>query len=484
MVDLHMHTRESDGTDDDRELIGKLRKAGIKIFSVTDHDTIDAVSGMEYWVPEDMVFIRGIEFSCVTEVRNCHILGYGFNKDVRTFGRMVKKADEMLRAIVQTHLEYITKECDIELDEDECHSLIWCYRKNDWKTQLAKMLVDGGHAETEEAAVERFIKPCHTNDMRPEAREAIQAILAAGGIPVWAHPYGGAGKREMHGEEFERQLKILLEAGLQGIECYYSAYDEKQVESLLEVARKHNLWVSGGSDYHGGNKDVALGTLNSFGQAVKEEEMTILKELERRKKGHPYPLIEIEEWHNPGACFWFMPCKVNDLEQNTWHLDNLDCMEEEEISVSESSFEDFLYPIFKKHFDKDLPENKGRYEEYPSEKERRYITWFEWYLTENFYTYDNIEAVLKEIEETAEMLEENYDAPRLNGMRKGFRNLPDYMPEYWHLDKKLTEEKADKVARENKKHILDFYRRFVQKLRDMMAAGKVAGYKLISVCGP
>ena len=46
MVDLHMHTRESDGTDDDRELIGKLRKAGIKVFSVTDYDTIDAVSGM------------------------------------------------------------------------------------------------------------------------------------------------------------------------------------------------------------------------------------------------------------------------------------------------------------------------------------------------------------------------------------------------------------------------------------------------------
>ena len=287
MVDLHMHTRESDGTDDDRELIGKLRASGIRVFSVTDHDTIDAISGMEYWVPEDMVLIRGIEFSCVTEVRNCHILGYGFNKDVRAFGRMVKRAEERLRAIVQTQLDYITKECGIELDEDECHRLVWCYSKNGWKSQIAKMLVDGGHAETEDEAVERFIKPCHTNDMRPEARESIQAILAAGGIPVWAHPYGGAGKREMHGEEFERQLKILLEAGLQGIECYYSAYDEEQVESLLEVARKHNLWVSGGSDYHGANKDVALGALNNYDKVVMEEDLTILKELERRQKEHP-----------------------------------------------------------------------------------------------------------------------------------------------------------------------------------------------------
>lgn len=95
----------------------------------------------------------------------------------------------------------------------------------------------------------------------------------------------------MHGEEFERQLQILLEAGLQGIECYYSAYDEEQVNSLLEVASKHNLLVSGGSDYHGKNKDVALGTLNSYGKVVTEEDLTIVAELRRRQKEHPFPLI-------------------------------------------------------------------------------------------------------------------------------------------------------------------------------------------------
>lgn len=87
MVDLHMHTHASDGTDGTG-----TRSAGIKTFSVTDHDTIDRICSLEYWVPDDMVFIRGIEVNCVTEVRNCHILGYGFNKDVRQFGNMVHKA--------------------------------------------------------------------------------------------------------------------------------------------------------------------------------------------------------------------------------------------------------------------------------------------------------------------------------------------------------------------------------------------------------
>ena len=225
MVDLHLHTMASDGTDEDWKLIEKLRKAGIRTFSVTDHDTIGAVSGMEFWAPEDMMYIRGVEFSCLTEVRNCHILGYGFNKDVRAFGRMVEKANRQLMRIAEAHMEYIAKEFGIEISTEDKQEITTHFGLTMWKDRLAGKLVSLGYAETKDEAAEKYIKPCKTNHLRPDAREAIQAILAAGGIPVWAHPYGGAGKREMHGEEFEKQLQILLEAGLQGIECYYSAYD-------------------------------------------------------------------------------------------------------------------------------------------------------------------------------------------------------------------------------------------------------------------
>ena len=483
MVDLHLHTMASDGTDEDWKLIEKLRKAGIRTFSVTDHDTIGAVSGMEFWAPEDMMYIRGVEFSCLTEVRNCHILGYGFNKDVRTFGKMVEKANRQLMRIAEAHMEYIAKEFGIEISTEDKQEITTHFGLTMWKDRLAGNLVSLGYAETKDEAAEKYIKPCKTNHLRPDAREAIQAILVAGGIPVWAHPYGGAGKREMHGEEFEKQLQILLEAGLQGIECYYSAYNEEQVKSLLEVARRHNLWVSGGSDYHGENKDVALGTLNSYGKVVSEEELTIIAELRRRQKEHPFPLIEVEEWHNYGDSFWLMPVKARDISKNCAYSDNLDCMEDEEISISESSFEDFLYPVFKKHFDKDLSENRQRWESYSSE-ERKYVKGFEWYLTNNFYTYDSMDEVLKEIEETATILEKDYDDPRLNELRKGFGNLPDYMPGYWQRKEMMSEDEADRMVRENKAYILDFYRRFVDSIRSMIKAGEAAGYKLISVCGP
>ncbi|SHL07964.1 hypothetical protein SAMN05216582_14020 [Selenomonas ruminantium] len=283
MIDLHVHTNASDGTDSAEKLLKKLRSAGIKIFAVTDHDTIDGICSMEYWVPDDMAFIRGIEVSCITEVRNCHILGYGFNKDVRQFGNMVHKAMKKRQEVVERHLEYIAKEHQIEIDEDARIDLL--DRANgDWKDCLGKILVSMGKAADEKQAVDMYIKSCNTNGIRIDAREAIQAILSAGGIPAWAHPYGGYTKRDMNDADFDKQLHILLEAGLQGIECYYSDFDEAQIESLLAVAKKHNLYISGGSDYHGENKNIALGTLNRSGKEVKEEDLTILAELNRRQK--------------------------------------------------------------------------------------------------------------------------------------------------------------------------------------------------------
>ena len=92
MIDLHIHTCASDGTDDTRSLLERLRKAGIKTFAVSDHDNVDGISSIEPLVPEDMMFIRGIEFGCITEVRNCHILGYGFTPVAKAFVRILEKA--------------------------------------------------------------------------------------------------------------------------------------------------------------------------------------------------------------------------------------------------------------------------------------------------------------------------------------------------------------------------------------------------------
>ena len=78
-VDLHIHTTASDGSDTPAELAQKVKEAGLRLFSVTDHDTLDGALEMEALVPEGVRYIRGVEFSCADPAGKCHILGYGYD---------------------------------------------------------------------------------------------------------------------------------------------------------------------------------------------------------------------------------------------------------------------------------------------------------------------------------------------------------------------------------------------------------------------
>ena len=78
-IDLHLHTNASDGADTPAALLETIRAEGIHTFSVTDHDTMDGALEMETLDLEGLHYIRGMEFSCVTPHKKCHILGYGFD---------------------------------------------------------------------------------------------------------------------------------------------------------------------------------------------------------------------------------------------------------------------------------------------------------------------------------------------------------------------------------------------------------------------
>ena len=77
-------------------------------------------------------------------------------------------------------------------------------------------------------------------------------------------------------EEFLPKLKIMIECGIQGLECYYSRYSSKEIEFLINYAKNNNLLISGGSDWHGTNKTVPLGRLNADDIQVDSEKITLL----------------------------------------------------------------------------------------------------------------------------------------------------------------------------------------------------------------
>lgn len=259
LIDLHIHTTASDGSDSPAELARKV--AGLRIFSVTDHDTIDGALQMERLVPPGTVYIRGVEFSCVSPAGKCHILGYGYDPRHPALLAALEEGRTLRLEKLQRRLEALRAHFGITLTDDELSRL---YSLNSpGKPHLGKILLDRGLAETLDGAIQTYLKIRVPGRDRIDAGRTIAAIEKAGGRSVWAHPLGGEGEKRLTPEKFEDQLQTLLAAGLKGMECHYSRYSREEIQFLRDRAAVHGLTVTGGSDYHGINKrDLELGMLS------------------------------------------------------------------------------------------------------------------------------------------------------------------------------------------------------------------------------
>ncbi|MDO4516300.1 MAG: PHP domain-containing protein [Bacillota bacterium] len=276
-LDLHMHSTASDGTDTPEELLEQIKQVGIRIFSLTDHDAIDGCAQMEAITPEGITFVPGVEFSCITGAGKCHILGYGYRPDASSMARALEAGRTLRLAKLTRRLEHLESVHAIRFSQAE---LDWLYSLHSpGKPHLAELIVKQGRAATGAEAIRAYIDGCKGGDDRIDAAIAIEGILGAGGIPVWAHPLGGEGEKHLSRETFAAQLGVLTGLGIQGLECHYSRYTAEEVAFLREQAATHGLLISGGSDYHGTAKDIPLGTLNAYGQEVTEKALTILNRL-------------------------------------------------------------------------------------------------------------------------------------------------------------------------------------------------------------
>ena len=257
--DLHIHTTASDGSDSPAELARRL--GGLKLFSVTDHDTIDGALAMEPLVPAGIGYIRGVEFSCVFPGGKCHILGYGYDPANPVFRSALQEGAQLRQEKLRRRLAHLQERFGIAFTEEELH---WLHSlPSPGKPHLGRLLLNRGLAPDLNSAIRTYLSGVPGRD-RIEAKTAIEAIRAAGGIAVWAHPLGGEGEKRLTRAEMEARLEILTGLGIQGLECRYSRYSNADEALLLGFARSHGLLVTGGSDYHGSNKKgIELGQLGA-----------------------------------------------------------------------------------------------------------------------------------------------------------------------------------------------------------------------------
>lgn len=258
-IDLHVHSCLSDGTCTPEELVELALNTGLSAFALTDHDTTDGIdraaaasggTGLEV--------IPGIEFSTRWLHRDIHILGYFIDHHAPAFRQAVRKftedrtgRNEKMCARIR---EYTGFPISLELLEDRWPGAVIT------RAHMAAWLVEQGHVRDRNTAFSKYLgdhAPCFIPKEEVSPSDAVSLILDHRGVPVLAHPLLYALSR--------KQLNLLLEeltgAGLKGIETFYSmnhGTDERFVRSL---AHKYGLLMTGGSDFHGGNKpDIALGT--------------------------------------------------------------------------------------------------------------------------------------------------------------------------------------------------------------------------------
>ena len=276
-IDLHIHSSASDGTDSPEELLENIINSGIKIFALTDHDTITgALTLSKINLPDQIHFIKGIEFSCITANNHkCHILGLNYDENNKSFQEALSTGEKLRHEKFYRRIELLRDKFSITFTDDEINELLRIPSVG--KPHIAKLIISKGLAGTITEAIERYINHCKTPNSRISAELAINAINSSGGVSVWAHPLGGEGESELPHEKFISALNELVSYGIRGLECYYSKYELETCERLANVAESHNLYISGGSDYHGGNKNIPLNKLNAENIYIDSKRLNILE---------------------------------------------------------------------------------------------------------------------------------------------------------------------------------------------------------------
>lgn len=247
MVDMHIHTNNSDGSNSTKEIVEMLKILRAEMFSITDHDNVDAYKELENIDLGEMTCIPGIELSSKNENYNCHVLGYYIdynNKELINECEIIKnRRIEKINIIIN----YLEQEKNIYLSEEE-KLKIFGKKGTIGRYDLCKVLMDKGYG-TKSIIYDRYLTNIDgITTHRSEIETTTSVIKNAHGIPVLAHPKE---IEQTYNINIEDVIEDFIEKGIEGIEVYNTIHTLKEAKKYLELAQKYNLLITGGSDYHG-----------------------------------------------------------------------------------------------------------------------------------------------------------------------------------------------------------------------------------------
>jgi predicted metal-dependent phosphoesterase TrpH len=253
-LDLHLHTTASDGTLDPSELVRRAASKGLSVIAVSDHDTVAGVAeAQRAGAATDVTVIPAIELTL--RVRSgtrgtVHVLGYGIDLEAPALAEVSRRNRVAKRAQVRGTLERLREAEGVDISWDE----VVGERGEDayvGRHHIAAILLRRGLSRTRRKAFRRYLR----NERVPpvevvSAAEGMAALQAAGGLAVLAHP------TEL---DLKHHVNPLVALGLRGLEAYRSRLTPAHQERILRRAERHDLLLSGGSDWHGHYPEPSLG---------------------------------------------------------------------------------------------------------------------------------------------------------------------------------------------------------------------------------
>ena len=280
MFDLHIHSTYSDGTDDVETIINNIAKTNIKYFSITDHDVAEsareifASKKLQKLIKDNgLTYVPGIEMTCKFNNYKMHILGYDYDPDLPEIKHFEKEVNLLLKE-KDVYRQEKLKEMGYIFSEKSMQFLNT--RKNIRQLDVAKCLVDDGYFSDNQDAITLALKKIHyPKSYKLDGGEVVKTLAEKGVKMVWAHSLHGIGEKPITFEEVESVLVELKKLGLSGLECYYSLYNADEINRLIEIAKKLDLFITIGSDYHGTNKYVKLGEVSCDGTIPQDGEIKV-----------------------------------------------------------------------------------------------------------------------------------------------------------------------------------------------------------------
>lgn len=257
-VDLHVHSNASDGTFSPSQVVELAKNAGLDAFALTDHDTTAGVpEALEKGRDLNIEVIPGIEVSSSFDGTEIHILGLFVNSDDPVLAAMLEKMrisrgrrnEKMLENLAADGISF-TKE---ELCGDNPDTIIT-------RAHIAHALVAKGICSGMDQAFKKYLqyggRYCPQKEhLSPE--EVVKTLISNGAFVALAHPF----QYKFGDKKTEELIAHMADLGMKGLEVYHSSNNKLESMKLQEMAVRHHLLPTGGSDFHGGNKpDISIGT--------------------------------------------------------------------------------------------------------------------------------------------------------------------------------------------------------------------------------